>query len=205
VLGNLLQAVPFPRKSIEDDKRSTWRKVDVDLWHAWLAPTGLVGSREAFQEQVVEGYLALKTAGDWIQAPVRPFFHANRTTQQWGLFAVVTEKPERLVVDVEIEGAWRRISARLEPEHPWENERFKYRRVRGTWDTVKEDQPSPLYEAFCRWTARRAFSDYPEATRVRVRRERFIAAAPWETPNPEVTPVNERVLERGQSTLWALR
>jgi len=205
VIGNLLQAIPFPRKTVEDDKRAEWRKGDVELWHSWLAPTGIVGSRAEFQEQVVDAYLALREAGNWVQAPVRPFFSTIRTTQQWGLFAVVTEKPERLVVDVEVDGEWRRISARLRTEYPWENERFKYRRVRGTWDTIHKDRPAPLYEAFCRWTARRAFADYPDAARVRVRREQFVASAPWEKLDDTVTPSNERILDRGKASLWALR
>ena len=203
--GNLLQAIPFPRKPIEPDERATWRTHDVHLWYGWLAPTGLVGSEEAFREHVIDAYLALKEAGDWIQAPVRPYFKAIRSTQQWGLFAVVAEMPERLVIDVEIDGQWRRISARLVPGQSWEAERLKYRRVRGTWDTVKEDEPSPLYDAFCRWVARLAFADHPQATRVRVRRERFVVAAPWETPDPTITPVNERVIEPDAATLWALQ
>lgn len=205
VAGSLMQAIPFPRKPIPDEERSEWRAKDVDLWYRWLSATGAVGSREDFQEQVVDGYLLLRDVGDWAQAPVRPYFRATRTTQQWGLFAVVTEKPERLVVDIEIDGEWRRIAARLKPEHPWEDERFKYRRVRGTWDTIKPDQPAPLYEAFCRWTARRAFEDYPEAQRVRVRRERFSVAAPWEEVDPKIVANDERILERGEATLWALR
>jgi hypothetical protein len=205
VVGNLLQAIPFPRKPIPDDERATWRARDIDLWYRWFGPTGLIGTREAFQEEVVDGYLLLKDAGDWIQAPVRPYFHAIRSTQQWGLFAVVTERPERLVVDVEIEGEWRRVAARLVPGQTWEDERFKYRRVRGTWDTVEEDEPAPLYDAFCRWTAREAFGDYPEATRVRVRRERFISSAPWEKLDPTVIPTNERILGRDATSLWALR
>ena len=60
VLGNLVQAVPFPRQPVEDEDRATWREADLDLWFGWLQATGWFASRSDFQEQTVDAYLALK-------------------------------------------------------------------------------------------------------------------------------------------------
>jgi hypothetical protein len=206
VLGNLVQALPFPTKAIDADERDAWRRKDVDLWFGWLAGAGLIPkNRDAFQTRVVDGYDVLASVGAVVQAPTRPVFHMLRSTQQWGLFAVVGETPQRLVIDIEVDGEWKRLAARLDPEHTWHDDAFKYRRVRGTWDGVKPNKPAPLYEAFSRWAARDAFRDHPEATRVRVLRAQFVVAAPWETPDPTITVLDERPFTRKETLLWVLQ
>ena len=206
VAGNLLQALPFPRREVEEDDEEEWRAGDVEMWHRWLSELGAYrGSAEQFQGQVVEGYNVLATVGSWVQWPTRPVFRMMASTQQWGLFGVVTETPERLLVEVRIDGEWVLVEQRLHAEHDWMDEVFRYRRVRGTWDTVKKGKPAPLFDAFCRWTARKAFVDYPTADRVRVAREQFPVAAPWETLTRGPERLQEQEISRDDDRLWVLR
>jgi len=205
VAGNLLYAVPFPRKSVDDDDRETWREGDIDMWYGWLSGAGLPWSRQRFGELVVDANNRLHDLGRWVHSPVRPVFRTLRTTQQWGLFGIVAEAPEALVVEIEVDGQWTEIERRLHPDRDWRDEVFKYRRVRGTWDSAREDKPSPLYDSFCRWTAQLAFADHPAAQRVRVSRHRHFVLAPWETEELEPKRVNERTFTRGQASLWAVR
>ncbi len=207
VVGNLLQALPFPTEAVDPKEAATWRAHDVSRWHGWLTAAGIYrGDGERFQADVVAGYGALAAVGAVIQGPSRPVFRFLRSTQQWGLFGVVTEVPERLLVEVRVDDTWVLIEQRLDPKHSWNDDIFKYRRVRGTWDTFKKgDKSTPLYESFCRWTARRAFADYPRADRVRITRERVPVAAPWETLTIGVERLHERELSRDDALLWVLR
>lgn len=205
VLGNLLQAMPFPRKEVKDADRAEWRTSDLDMWHGWLASVGVGVEREAFRDAVIDNSNRLWAFGRTVQAPVRPVFSTLRTTQQWGLFGVVAETPEALVVEIEVDGAWRTVEQRLHPEYTWRDEVFRYRRVRGTWDGAKPDRANPLYDAFARWAAEAAFADFPEATRVRLSRHRFVVNAPWEDVEREPEVLHERIYERDRTTLWVLR
>ena len=207
VAGNLVHAIPFPKKEVEDDDEAEWRAHDVERWHGWLSDLGLWrGSLAEFHDEVLLRHNQLATVGGWVQLPTRPVFRWLRSTQQWGLFGVVTEAPERLVVEVEVDGAWRMLERRLDPVYTWNDAIFRYRRVRGTWDTVKDDKPNPAYDAFCRWTARRAFADVPGATRVRIEREQIPVAAPWETlDDPSPKRLHSRELTPAADRLWVLR
>ena len=204
VFGNLMYAVPFPRKMVEEDKREVWRKGDLDMWYGWVGGV-IPHDRAAFGEAVIDGNNALYHVGSAFHAPVRPIFRTLRTTQQWGLFGIVAEAPEALVVEALIEGEWVEIERRLHPEHDWRDPVFRYRRVRGTWDTVRKDKPAPLYDAFCRWTAQLAFADFPRATRVRVSRHRSFIMAPWEHEVIEPKVVNDQEFTREQARLWVVR
>ena len=205
VAGNLLYAVPFPRKHISDDDREAWRQSDIEMWHGWLTSAGLTLSLPAFHDRVVDGSNQLWSLGQWVHAPVKPFFRTLRTTQQWGLFGVVSESPEALVVEIRRGETWQVVERRLDPEHDWRDTTFLYRRVRGTWDTVRNDQPAPLYDAFSRWTARQAFADFPDAEEVRIHRSRFVVNAPWENVEAEPKVLHERSFTRGATTLWVLK
>jgi hypothetical protein len=205
VAGNLLYAVPFPHKRVADDDRETWRAADLEMWHGWLSGLGLSMPLPRFRDQVIDGSNRLHDLGRTVHAPVRPFFRTMRSTQQWGLFGVVSESPEALVVEVARGDTWEVVERRLDPDHDWLDHTFLYRRVRGTWDTVRSDRDNPLYEAFCRWTARKAFAEWSDIDQVRVYRERFVVNAPWEQIDKPPRRLHERTFQRGQTELWVLR
>jgi len=201
VFGNLMYAVPFPRKMVEEDKREVWRKGDLDMWYGWVGGV-IPHDRAAFGEAVIDGNNALYHVGSAFHAPVRPIFRTLRTTQQWGLFGIVAEAPEALVIEVERDGKWVEVERRLHPEHRWNDAVFRYRRVRGTWDSVKDDKPAPLYDSFCRWAAGMAFADHPGIERVRIYRHRHFVLAPWEHEALEPLVLNEQIFTRDQTELW---
>lgn len=194
VAVNALYAVPFPKRVVEKD--GEWRTAEVDQWHLYLSAVGVDVERAWLEETGKAIWGAGNTLGDTLKTPFKPTRKLFAVNQQWGLFASVARKPERLVVDIRVgEDEWRTVYRRLDPEADWRDHQFKYRRVRGVWDNLP-DKPGFTYKQFAAWVARNAFEDFPEAQAIKVYREEFHPTLPWVEPDPHLSLQHERVVER---------
>ena len=191
IVANLIYAIPFPRITEDDLADPEWRKVDFDRWEGWLGNVGIGGEPGWLMAVIKEVGWTYKQALVGLRTPFQPYFDATQTNQQWGLFAVVTESPDVLVVEVRRSGEWEELYRRLDREHAWHDRQLKFRRLRGVWDGVK-DEPKGTYKRFTVWLAREVFEEQPDVDRVRVLLERHHLALPWEEPDPE----GERRAER---------
>ncbi len=190
LLGNLTHAIPYPGIDEEDLEDPEWASADIERWHSALSLVGLSPGHATLRERGRALMWSYKRFLDGLRFPFRPYFKSTRTNQQWGLFAVVTQQPDALVVEVHRQGVegWEELYRRLHPEHRWHDDVLKYRRVRGIWDGV-EEKPKGTYKRFSIWLAKEVFREQPDVDRVRVALERRELFYPWVDT---VAPVERR-------------
>lgn len=193
VIANVIMAIPRMKVKDEDLADPEWRKEDVDNWYRWTGGLGM--EPEAFRGMVLSLWWGWSEAVGALRAPLKPVFDLTHTNQQWGLFAVVTEAPDRFVVEVRRDGEWETLYRRLDPEHDWRDDVLKYRRVRGVWDGVA-DEPKGTYKRLTKWIAREIFVEQPDVDRVRVVLEKEDLALPWDEVDPEKTRRAQRYHRR---------
>jgi hypothetical protein len=196
LLANAVYALPVAKMKAEDLEDPTFRAGDIGLWYRWVgAPLGV--EEERFGGWI-RGYLwAQRNLVLGLRWPVKPLFGALHISQQWGLFAVVTEAPDRLVIEVRRDGEWETLYRRLDGELDWHDPQLKYRRVRGVWDGVKEE-PKGTYKRLTKWLARVIFEEQPDVDRVRVLLEKEHKQLPWVEPDPQRRRRAERYHRRGE-------
>jgi len=193
VMVNLLYAVPFPKKVVVKDGH--WRKTEVDQWHHYLTAAGVEVDRGWLEEKGKLIWGAGHAVGDTLKTPFKPARRLFSVNQQWGLFASVAKRPERLVVEIRVDGEWRPVFRKLDPNFSWRDAQIKYRRVRGVWDNVP-DKAGLNYKQFSMWLADYAFDDFPEAEALKVYREEFQPRLPWEEPFTDLKILHDQVIER---------
>lgn len=186
--------LPLPNMKLADLDNPQFRVHDIDLWFEWFgAPVGM--ERDAFGVLVRRLLWAQRQTVMGLRAPFRPIFATLHVSQQWGLFAVVTEAPDRLVIEVRREGEWETLYRRLDGEHDWHDNVLKYRRLRGVWDGVR-DEPKGTYKRMTDWVAGVIFAEQPDVDRVRVLLVKEKLKLPWVEPDPEQTRRAERYHRR---------
>jgi hypothetical protein len=195
LVANAIYFVPHVDMEETDRQDPEFRRRDIGLWYAMFGRvTGL--DEEQFAADIRNVLWAYHQAIVVLRWPFAPFFRLTDTSQQWGLFAVVTENPDELVIEVRRDMDWETLYRRLDPDHDWHDPQLKYRRIRGVWDGVKGDEPKGTYKRFTVWIAKQVFAEQPDVDRVRVVLERTHSTWPWETPSTEVTRRAERYHKR---------
>jgi len=189
--ANLTYAVPYPQIEAEDISDPEWRAAEFEMWHGAIAGVGIRLDPERFAVVTKTAYWWLGRVVEVVRMPFKPVFRVLKTGQQWGLFAVVAEHPDGLLVEVRRDGEWEVLYRRLDSDHDWRDGMLKYRRLRGVWDGVK-DEPKGTYKRFSVWLAKEIFREQPDVDRVRVVLERRHNVLPWEDLDPEVTRRAER-------------
>lgn len=195
VVANLLHGIPPGKIEEADLDDDDWRKGQFSLSYMIFENLGLYDDFTEYRRDARAFLWAYKQKVRALQKPGRVYFGRVKSSQRWGLFAVVTERPDALLVEIKVDGEWRTLYRRLDPEHDWLDDQLKYRRIRGIWDGVK-DEPKPAHSRFRSWLARRVFAEFPRAKEVRISLERGRLSAPWEALNEEVTIRAARSLTR---------
>ncbi len=193
VIANVIMAIPRMKVTEEDLADPEWRDQDIGNWYRWTGGLGMTA--EDFRELVVGLWWGWSEGVRLLRAPFQPVFGLTHTNQQWGLFAVVSESPDRFIVEVRRDGQWETLYRRLDPEHAWRDDVLKYRRVRGVWDGVK-DEPKGTYKRLTKWLAREIFVEQPDVDRVRVVLEKENLALPWDEVDPTTTRRAQRYHRR---------
>ncbi|MEQ1565711.1 MAG: hypothetical protein ABMA64_08750 [Myxococcota bacterium] len=179
IVSNAIYALPYGKVTEEQRVDPKFHRAALDLWWSWFSPA-LPMTQDTFDRTVRGAMFFEHDLVGWLRAPFRPVFDKLHVNQQWGLFAVVTQTPDALVVEVRRGGDnWDTLYRRLDGDHDWRDPQLKYRRIRGVWDGVKEE-PKGTYKRLSRWIAKSAFRDDPEVDRVRVLLERTVVTFPWE-------------------------
>ena len=194
LLVNGIFALPYNKMTLENVTDPEWEKGDFALWYGWLDPV-LTMSQDRFSAIVRRLMWAQHETVRMLRLPWKPFFDRLHINQQWGLFAVVSESPERLVIEVRRNGEWEVLYRRLDGEHDWHDNQLKYRRIRGVWDGVKEE-PKGTYKRMAKWIARMVFLEQPDVDRVRVVLEKHRENLPWEEVDPSITRRAEKYHKR---------
>lgn len=194
LLANAIYALPFSKMDLENVSDPEWEKSDFQLWYRWLGPV-LPMDETGFGAIVRRAMWAEHETVRMLRLPFKPLFDRLHVNQQWGLFAVVTESPERLVIEVRRNGEWETLYRRLDGEHDWHDNQLKYRRIRGVWDGVKAE-PKGTYKRMAKWVATMVFLEQPDVDRVRIVLEKHRENLPWEEVDPSVTRRAEKYHKR---------
>ena len=138
-------------------------------WRELVNAFGVEISQDEFNEVLIDVSGKLVAPNKWIKGKLRPVLTATGTGQGWGLFVSPDTYPHRLIVEGRRDGEreFSLIYQRLNPEHNWWDERFRYRRLRGIYDGATS-RPNRVYTNFCRWVAESAFTEHPGFEVVRV-------------------------------------
>jgi hypothetical protein len=178
-----------------DQQDPTFLREQIDTWHGIVG--GLTGlDADRFATTARRGLWLYHEGLNWLRWPFAWFFRMTDTGQQWGLFAVVTQNPDELVIEVRRSMDWQTLYRSLDPDHDWHDGQLKYRRIRGVWDGVKGEEPKGTYKRFTQWIAKEVFAEQPDVDRVRVVLERTHTSWPWEPASTEVERRAERYHKR---------
>lgn len=200
LLGHGVYALPLPDRITADQIARPQAQRDLATWRDLLGSVGIHVDSEELGRFAMDTSSALASVHDALKAPFKPMFRLVGANQSWALFAAATTEPERLVVEIRRAGSpeWVPVLRRLDPCCTWREEQLEYRRVRGVWDGQEGGGNRPGYKGLTKWIAARAFADFPDAERVRVRMEVGRSVYPWEEPDPTVTSAHVRVHRRGE-------
>lgn len=179
-IGNFTYALPVPRMKAEELNDPQWRARALRKISDQLAAFGIHYGEDELRDPLRTLTWRRRQFVLALRRPFKPFFRSIDATQNWGLFASVTERPDQLVVDAIVgEASWSRVYGRLDPEHRWRDEVFRYRRIRGIWDSVRS-KPKGTYVRLANWTARELMTERPEVDRVRFYLLRMRLVRPWQ-------------------------
>lgn len=159
--------------------RKAWKRPTVQLeLEAWADK---LGRDPAELEEQLWGVAT--TYGEWRQKalrPVQPYSDYFGVRQRWRMFAAGQRVPARYEIDAKIDGKWEPIYRSRSDELDWrrnlfDNDRMRAYMYKATWPHNRK-----RYRWLCNWVAREVPKDYPDATKIRVRRWRY------KTPPPEL-------------------
>jgi hypothetical protein len=170
---------------------------ELDGWVRLLGGLGVTTNRAQLTELAVRSSVVTSELRGLVTKPFRPLMRITGTGQGWGLFTYPNTHPHRLVIEVERGGEFQVVYRALDPEHRYLEPQLTFRRVRGVYDD-NASKVRPSYESFARWVARRAFADWPDATRVRVKMIRTHVVTPGQKPDPKSEVRLVRVVKRGE-------
>ena len=174
VAVNLIYAIPVPHMKEEALSDPDWFMTDMQRWTHVLGMVGIELTPEQLQHGVRGIAWRYKQGVLAVREPVAPLFRSIKANQQWGLFGAVTEIPDRLVIEVDRGDGYVPVFVKLDPEHDWREPVWRYRRIRGIWDSVKDgDKPRGTYRRLSMWTSRQLFLEDPSIQRVRFKLERL--------------------------------
>ena len=114
---------------------------------------------------VAVGWVELR---ETLLTPFQPYSRYAGVRQRWRMFAAPHRVPTRLLIAVEIDGAWRPIYEARSSELTWRGDTLDRERMRVPINLAAWKHNRGLYKKLIAWIADRAAEDFPEATRVRV-------------------------------------
>ena len=197
VVANLTHAIPLPGVKDDDRDDPEWFIADMHRWSGILRHAGVEVEPAALQQIVLKTVFGYRDAVRAIRAPASPVFRALKSDQQWGLFAAVTQAPDRLVIEVNRGQRWEPVFIRLDPIYDWNADLYRFRRIRGIWDSSDpKKQPKGTYRRLARWTAERLFEEDPTVEEVRFVLHRQRLTLPSDDTTYEVVVHADRTHKR---------
>jgi len=196
LVPNLIYGLPVPSAAKPEQMETPMRKREVAEWTAAANRLGLDITPDEMAAFTVEATGFAAGIHNALKAPFRPLSRITGTNQRWPLFAAATTTPTRLTVEAKrADGSTEVLFRRLDPEHTWHAEVFRYRRVRGIYDIVGTKRP-PGYKPLTRTIAGWAFAEDPTITEVTVYLRRVPLTFPWEEPVREGPVLHRRRIRR---------
>jgi hypothetical protein len=112
--------------------------------------------------------------------------------QSWRMFSNPQTTPSQLWIELDSGNGFTPIYVSRSSEHVWRHSFFEHHRIRKLLGRIGRGGKDSAYEALADWIAKRAFGDYPQAKRVRVR------SYTWTTPAPDASGPNVGEFRKGK-------
>jgi hypothetical protein len=142
-------------------------------WRDGLAGVGIETTPEELQALIFKIGGGYHDARDKVLTPFAPYERAFGTRQPWRLFSGEHAYPSVLHIDVERGGAFEPIYVARSDEHTWRRPLFDDVRMRKLVYLSSWPHRQKHYQQLVDWIALEVVRDFPDATRVRVRRWRY--------------------------------
>lgn len=196
ILAITVMAWPAPGEGMD---RAAWQDANVQeefaLWTARCRSVGIQITQEEFEERLWRFAVRYTEVQSDLQSPFALYYDYCGTTQSWRMFAGPQRYPARLEVELEEAGTWRPIYVQRDSTHAWQAEHLDHYRLRPALYRFSWGYPG--FDDLCRWLARRAAADFPDARRLRVALHKFHTLSPEEVragDRPETWPALSREL-----------
>lgn len=151
-------------------------------WSATLSRFGLDISSTRLKSELWEFTRRYVRLHSQLMRPVRWLPEQLGFGQSWRMFSNPQTTPSRLWLEVDDGHGFEPIYVSRSSEHTWRRSFFEHHRVRKLLGRIGRGGRDAAYESLARWVAKRAFQDYPNAARVRVR------TYVWATPGADAQP-----------------
>ena len=180
VLAVVLLGLPSGGVTSEAQWRSKNVKSDFAGWADALRAVGVDVSEDELAERtrrVAERYVRVRAA---VASPFEIYPKVTGARQGWAMFASPQRHPAELHVDI-LEGKrWRPVFRSRSREHRWLATQLDHHRVRKLTGRFGRGFDRRVYDDLARYLSRRAFEDFADARRVRVRLYAWDALPPEE-------------------------
>lgn len=195
-----LMALPAPGGGMN---RKAWKdptvQAELTAWATRLSGWGLTIETGELEDHLWDFSTVFMSVRTKALAPFRPYYRTVGTSQSWRMFVAPHRYPSRLEVAVEREGSWQTIYVARSPDKDWRHHQLDNDRIRSIVFRYGWKQYRSSYNRFARWLSDRAFEDFPDVTRVRVRFSRYRTLTPTEARDGvpiETKPTGTRVFGR---------
>lgn len=194
-----LGATPSVRAGLS---RKAWQdpaaQAEFSKWVASLDRLGVRLTADEFEDRLWDLSVSYTDVREAIVSPFYPYLDLVGARQPWRLFTAPHRYPSRLEIAVGTNGVFEDVYVARSKEHAWMRSRFDDVRMRKAIYLFGWPRRRRAYNNFCRWVARSAALDFPDADQVRVRFWRYKIPSPEEQRAGKVPSGRfrfERVLE----------
>lgn len=182
-------------------KKSAWKDPTVQeefkAWTGRLNGWGIEVTQEELEDELwvlAKGY---SEGRNKLLKPLKPYYKYTATPQSWRMFVAPHRFPAKLEIHIKQDGAWQPAYIARDPEHTWQGTALDHDRFRSAIFRFSWASYAKTYRSFQTWVGVRAAEDFPDATHVRTRFQKY------KTPSPEQVKTDTRpkpkiILERVQ-------
>ena len=193
-----LMAFPAPGGAM---KRAAWKDPTVQqefqAWTGRLNGWGIEVSQEELEDELWKVAVQYTEGRSKILKPFKPYYKYTGTTQSWRMFVAPHRFPAKLEIHVKIDGEWQPAYIARDPEHNWQGRALDHDRFRSAIFRFSWSSYAKTYRSFQTWVGTRAAVDFPQASHVRTRFQKYKTASP-EQVKTDTRPAPKVILERVQ-------
>lgn len=181
VLAVFLHAMPSPGSGL---RRADWDQPTVqgefETWAGHLGGLGIEITSEELQDRVYVFARGYQDGYATLTDPFKPYYRTCGTWQSWRMFVAPHKFPSKLQIRIQSHGRWILAYEARSTLHNWHAYQLDHERMRAALFRYGWGRKYPgTWNAFGRWMAREAASEFPDADRIQLR------FASYRTPSAE--------------------
>jgi len=173
----------LPAPVFGDDRRGYESKEgqrELTRWRLALGRVGVTVTNDELAEHTLRVSRAWLAARRNCLRPFKPYKEYAGVRQSWRMFSGVNEEPDRLSVEVKVDGEWTLIFRAGEDES-WNRSLLRHEFGRSMLSRYGEERRyGSRFKQFAKFLAVRAADDFPDAERLRVTIDRVENPSPAE-------------------------